>query len=121
MAGDSASGSIEGLLLEHLAETPKAMGALAVSFVSGHLWYFIVTTFIRSKTKGNPVLKEIVGKTGLGLLWFSLILILCYWWKHGKFDFAYQGMLEITIPVLVFGLAGQLVIFCLFVIFGDRR
>ena len=122
MAGEAlVTKTVQEQLVAYLKQTPKAVAVLVVSYFSGHLWVFIVTAFLRSKRGGNKLLQSITGKTAVGLLWFTAVLALVYWWKFGEFNFAYPRMLDIAIPTLVAGLVVQLIAFALFVTFGDRK
>ena len=85
-------------------ETPKAVALLVMSYFSGHLWVFIVTAFLRSKTRGNKLLQSMTGKTAVGLLWFTAVMAPVYLLKHGEYHFAYSRILDVTIPTLVVGL-----------------
>lgn len=117
----SASEAIGLLLLDYLKKTPKAVVVFVVSYFSGHLWVFVLTTFLRSKTRGNKLLQSKTGKTAVGLLWFAPVLALVYWMKFGEFNFYYAHILSVVIPSIMVGLIVQLFVFTLFVTFGDRK
>lgn len=106
--------------IEYLKATPKAAGFLFMSFMSGHLWAFMVIAH-RSKTKGNDLLKTIHGRTAIGLLWFSFILVPTYFLKFRGYDFKYDQVLDSLIPVVILGLFLQLIVFLVFVFFGERK
>ena len=120
-AQEAVKKTVEQQLLDYLKETPKAVAVLVMSYFSGHLWVFIITAFLRSKTRGNKQLQSVTGKTTVGLLWFTAVMLLVYLLKHGEYNFGYSRILDVTIPTLVTGLLLQLIAFALFVIFGDRR
>ncbi|MCI0560052.1 MAG: hypothetical protein MN733_16305 [Nitrososphaera sp.] len=108
-------------LLEYLRDTPKALVVVVASFISGHLWVFMITAFIRSKTKGNNLLQSTVGRTTVGLIWLTGVLVPFYCLKFREFSFDYERILQIAIPTVVTGLFIQLILFAIFVSFGDRK
>lgn len=113
--------TIEQELLEYLKQTPTAIAVLVMSYFSGHLWVFVVTAFLRSKTRGDNLLRSITGKTALGLLWFAAILVPIYLYKFREYNFEYSRILEVALPTLVTGLLVQLFAFVAFITFGDRE
>lgn len=98
-------------VLDYIKQTPAASAVLVASFLSGHLWVFVITAFFRSKTKGDQHLKTITGRTALGVLWFAAMMTPIYFVKFRTLDFAYTNMLEVTVPTLVVGLLVQLAVF----------
>jgi hypothetical protein len=106
---------------EYLKQTPIAVGVIVMSFFSGHLWVFIITGFLRSKTRGNKLLESRSGRTAIGVLWFTGVSAPLYVYRYHNYNFEYRNILEIAIPTLVTGLLVQLIIFALFASFGDRK
>ena len=121
LGGGALRKTVEQQVAEYLKETPKAVAALVMSYFSGHLWVFIVTAFLRSKTRGNKLLQSVTGKTGVGLLWFAAVMFLLYLIKFRELNFEYTRLLELAVPTLMMGLVCQLVVFVLFAVFGDRK
>ena len=113
--------SIEKNVIDYLRETPKAMAVIVASFLSGHLWVFVITAFVRSKTKGNGMMQSVTGRTAIGLFWLTGILVPVYRMKFGDFAFEYDRILQAAIPTTVTGLFVQLILFGFFVIYGDRK
>ncbi len=107
-------------VLDYLRQTPKAVAVLVVSYLSGHLWVFIITAFFRSRTRGDQLLKSVTGRTAVGLLWFASLLVPIYLLRFGGLHFEYANILELTVPTLVAGLFFQLLVFIICVRFGDR-
>ncbi len=112
---------IQAKLLEYLIATPKAMAVLVASFISGNLWAFIITAFIRSKRKGNSALLTVAGRTSLGFGWFMVVFVPFYIIKYHEIAFEYSKILQISIPTVIIGIFIQLVLFVLFLRFGDRK
>jgi len=60
-------------VISWLIATPKALGLLVCSFLSGQLWFFIITTYLKENKKGNKYLKKFWAKLVLGVIWFAII------------------------------------------------
>ena len=112
---------IQQQILDYLRQTPLALGILVMSFFSGQLWAFILTAFIRSKTRGNKFIESILGRLAMGIIWFTAVSVPIYLIKFGNMDFQYERILQIAIPTLVTGMLAQLMLFALFAYYGDRR
>lgn len=108
-------------LMEFFSDTPKAMAVAVVAFLIGHLWVFVITTFVRSKTKGNRMLSSPASRVTIGLAWLTAIFIPLYRFSFGDYAFEYDKILQIVIPTIVFGLFAQLILFIIFLVFGDRK
>ncbi|NTW70419.1 MAG: hypothetical protein HGB23_11365 [Chlorobiaceae bacterium] len=113
--------SIEKEVVDYLRETPKAMAVVVVAFLSGHLWVFVITAFIRSRTKGNKMVQSVIGRTAIGIVWLTGILVPLYCMKYGDFGFEYDRILQVAIPTTVTGLFIQLFLFIIFITVGDRK
>jgi hypothetical protein len=108
-------------ILEYLRQTPIAVGVLVMSFFSGQLWAFIITAFIRTKTRGNRLIESFWGRMAMGILWFTAISVPMYLWRFGNYEFEYGNLVRIAIPTMVTGMLAQIIIFALFGYFGGRR
>lgn len=113
--------SLEKDVVQFLHETPKALAVVVAAFFSGHLWVFVITAFVRSKTKGNGMVQSLTGRTAIGLIWLTGTLVPIYRIKFGDFAFDYDKILQVTIPTIVTGLFVQLLLFAMFVCLGDRK
>ena len=113
--------TVQAQVIEYLKQTPKAVGVLVCSFFSGQLWVFIIFAYLKKGSKGNKIIKSITGKTGIGLCWFSLVLIPVYYINNGDFFFMYEKIIELVIPTIIFGFFAQILIFGLFVTFGNSE
>lgn len=116
----NATEAVGEIVLDYLRQTPKAVGVLLASFFSGHLWVFMVLA-IRTKTRGNTFLQPPIGRTALGLCWFTMIHLPLYFAKFRELDFKYNKMMQLAIPTVLFGLAIQVVLFAVFVRYGDKK
>jgi flagellar biosynthesis protein FliQ len=112
--------SVGEQFFDYLAQTPKALAVLVVSYFSGHLWVFMITAFFRSRTRGDNLLRSVTGRTAVGLVWFTSILGPFYFLKFGALTFEYANVLDLAVPTLVIGLFVQLLVFVACVRFGDR-
>jgi hypothetical protein len=91
--------------LEYLWKVPQLFGLLIASFLSGHLWLWIIFAFYKSTTKGDKYLANNYAKTALGVAWFALILFPLYLYKHG---------FNSTVDTEIFDLIGFTIILGLF-------
>jgi hypothetical protein len=108
-------------VLGYLKATPQAIAVLFVAFLQGHLWIFTISAYLRKGTKGDPLLKTIVGRTILGLLWMTLSLVLVYAFQFHSWPTENEKIVSLAIPTIVLSLVLQLVAFVLFVVFGEKR
>ncbi|KTC22065.1 hypothetical protein AO390_04005 [Pseudomonas marginalis ICMP 11289] len=110
---------IEEKILEYLLATPKALAILAASFVSGHLWIFVIKAY-RKRTKASHFVESKTGRTAVGLLWMAAVLFVIYVSRFRDLSFDYEKILIICIPTIIVSLFVQLVIFVLFLVVGDK-
>jgi len=103
---------VEDQIVEFLRRTPQAAAVLAISFLSGQLWAYLVLVR-RTSQKGTSLLKTIPAKTALGLLWFSFVLVPLYGVSCRSLVFHYEKILGLIVPTLVTGLFLQALIFAL--------
>ena len=99
------------VLIKFLLKTPKILALSIFSYLSGHLWMFIILTYFKKGTKGNKILNNMVGRLSLGFCWYALVLIPVYWLFVGDCFLEYENILRVITPTIVFGLAFQLVSF----------
>lgn len=104
-------------IFEYVLNTPKALVTLVFSWLSGHLWVYIVLTYFKDGTKGKKFLDGHIGKTAIGLLWFSLIMIPTYYFSHSSLNIEYEKLLSSVFSTLLYGLALQAIIFILLTLF----
>lgn len=64
-----------GIYLDELTKiivnTPGAVLTIALAYVSGHVWTYIVFAFITKRER--RILSSKLGKMGLGILWFAVV------------------------------------------------
>lgn len=108
-------------VLDFLRSTPKAVGVLAASFISGHLWVFVLTAYFRNGTKGDTLIKSPTGRAGLGILWLTVVLIPYYALKYRDLPVDLDKILDIAIPTIVLGFFLQLVIFIVVINLKDKK
>lgn len=65
--------AIQEKIISWLLITPKALAILVCSLFSGQLWFFVIVTYFKARNKGNTYINNILAKTVIGVLWFSLI------------------------------------------------
>ena len=80
---------------------------VALAYLSGNIWLYIILSYF-SKRERN-FLNNTVGKVGLGILWFSLILLGIYIFVYRSI-ITIENMNEILITNLVISLALQAIV-----------
>ncbi|MES2508359.1 MAG: hypothetical protein V4625_00450 [Pseudomonadota bacterium] len=107
-------------IIEYLRSTPTALGLLCFAFIEGHLWAFMLTAFVRKKTKGDKLLHGIVGRTCIGILLMTPSFLVIHALKFQTWTFDYSNIIACVIPTIVLSLFLQLVVFVAFMKFGDK-
>lgn len=104
-------------LLQLLTSSPYIICTVALSYFSGHLWAYIILSYLSKKER--KILYSLFGKLSLGLMWFALVLIPIYLVRFKSVNIIGEQLLEILITVLAIAFALQLII--LFVVFFLHR
>lgn len=76
--------------LELVISIPQLLFACGISFLSGHVWLWLIYTYYRDNARGVTYLKNVWAKTGLGMLWNAIFLVPAYFIKFG-FDTNVDG------------------------------
>lgn len=113
-AANNIESTIGQKVIEFLEKTPIAVAVPFFAFLSGQLWVFIIIAYVKSSQKGNKALQTIASKTGLGVCWFTFIMVPIYVLKHGGVNFEYPMIIDLTIPTIVGALFFQVIVFALF-------
>ncbi|MCA7927871.1 hypothetical protein LGM45_02405 [Burkholderia cepacia] len=116
----SAEGQIEQKVLNYVLATPAALAVLVASFLSGHLWLFIIKNVRKPKTAGNQIFESKTGRVAIGLLWLTGVLLFVYIIRFKELMFDYQRILDVCIPTIIFGVFFQLLILVAYLKFGDK-
>ncbi len=66
---------IEKKAIDYIVEIPQLLGLAVVSLLNGHLWNFIIITYVKKGRKGNSWLNTKLGKTAIGVSWNALVFI----------------------------------------------
>ena len=104
-------------LLQFLTSSPYIICTVALSYISGHLWVYIILSYFSKKER--KILYSLFGRLSLGLMWFAAVLIPAYIIRFKSVNIIGEQLFEILITVLVIALALQLII--LFVVFFLHR
>lgn len=112
--GGTAQEAVEDLAVDFFRSTPIALAALAISFLSGQLWVFVIFEYMHPSKKANKALDNAAAKAALGLLWFALVLVPFYYIQFDDLSLEYQNILQLTVPTLVLGLFAQAIAFAFF-------
>lgn len=95
-------------LVKLLISSPYAIITVAVAYISGHLWTYIIFAYFSKREK--TILNENVGKIGLGLAWFALVLLPIYTMLYKSITITNIHLSEIVFTDLIISLALQAVI-----------
>ncbi|MBE0395183.1 hypothetical protein ILP74_06800 [Citrobacter amalonaticus] len=108
---DSGTIEIEKTILRYILATPQAIGFLFFSWLSGHLWAYVVFTYFQNKKHAKGFFDSKLGKTALGILWFTLIGAPFYCLKNKRLTVDYNLLLDLTYSIVMVSLFIQAVIF----------
>ena len=95
--------------VEWITSSPYLMILIAIMYLSGHIWVYIVFTYCSKKER--KLLNSIVGRLVLGLLWIALILIPTYIITYKSTTIEWEYFTDILSTAVVLALAIQAVIF----------
>lgn len=104
-------------LTDFFVGSPKVLATLILSWVSGHTWSYIVFTYFRDKKISEGFFDTWLGKSSLGLLWFSIVLVPIYIISHGTLKIEYEKILEVIFSTLLYSYFLQAFIFIIITIF----
>lgn len=111
----SVETEIKTKVLEYVLRTPLAMAVVIASFLSGHLWLFIIKA-VRKRTAGNKILESKTGRTAFGMLWLALIMCPIYMIKYGDVSFELEKIMALVLPSIVFAAILQLIILVVYLV-----
>jgi hypothetical protein len=120
LASNKVESTVTSQLVEYLKATPQAIAVVFFAFLEGHLWVFMITAYVRDKTKGNKLIMSVAGKVTIGLLWITLNMVIIYAIQYQSWPMKYENILEIVVPTIVLSLLLQLLIFLGCLKYGDR-
>ncbi|OEE34435.1 hypothetical protein A1QO_07915 [Vibrio genomosp. F10 str. ZF-129] len=104
-------------VITFLVGSPKVLATLVLSWISGHMWSYIVFTYFREKNKSEGFFDGWLGKTALGLFWFSLIMLPIYYLVHASFTIEYENILSVLITTILYSYVVQAIIFIAITLF----
>ena len=110
---------IEKKVLDYLLVTPKALAIFVASFLSGHLWIFVIKAF-RKRTKASNLMESKTGRVAIGLIWMASVSAVIYMVRFRDMSFEYDKIMIIAIPTIVTALFLQLIVFVTFLLIGDK-
>jgi hypothetical protein len=74
---------IQAKLLEYILTIPQLPFATALSFLSGHLWIWVIYAYYFNGTRASKYLDNWAAKTALGAFWYAIALLPIYFCKYG--------------------------------------
>lgn len=121
MSGDSED-QVAAAIIGWVVKTPAALSTLFFSYISGHMWSYIIFTYIRKRKHEKGFFDNTKGRVSLGLAWHALIAVPLYLIYFGNFKISYENYIEIAYDVIIIALAIQALIFATVTIFkkGER-
>ncbi len=94
---------IQAKLLEYIVTIPQLLTATVLSFLSGHLWIWVIYAYYFNSTKASKYLNNWVAKIALGVFWYSISLVPYYFYKFGFKQEVGKNVLEVIIFSLLIG------------------
>ena len=79
-------------LLRFLTSSPYILCTVALSYISGHLWAYIILSYFSKQER--KILYSLFGKLALGLMWFAIILMPTYVFVFRSFNIISAQLLE---------------------------
>lgn len=96
-------------IVKFLISSPSILILTICMYFSGHLWVYIILSYISKKER--KFLNNWISKTALGLMWFSLVFVLINLITYRNFNFNVILLLRSLITVTIIALAVQAIIF----------
>lgn len=94
---------IQAKLLEYIVTIPQLLFATVLSFLSGHLWIWVIYAYYFNSTKASKYLNHWAAKTALGVFWYSITLVPYYFYKFGMKQEIGKNVLEVVGFTLLVG------------------
>lgn len=105
---------------DKISATPQSAFFLILSYLSGHLWVFMVDTY-RPKLNGFDFLKEKLGKISLGIMWNLSVVSLVYTSRFHVYFFEYEKVSDCLVSTIIFGFTLQFIILVICITYGERK
>lgn len=96
---------------EYILATPQAIAFFFFSWVSGHLWAYVVFTYCQKKENSKGFFDGHTGKVTLGVLWFTIVGAPFYCLKNDRITVDYALLLDLSYSIVMVSLFIQGVIF----------
>src|SRR5512139_2291889 len=114
--------AVEKKAIEYIVKCPKLLGFIIVSFFSGHLWYFMISTYFKKGKKGNPLLNSKIGKTAIGAFYNALIFFPLQLAINKTVSIQWQQIMDLILTTMLLGMVFQISIFGLCIKFlGETK
>lgn len=107
--------------VEYIVECPKLLGFVIISFISGHLWYFLISTYFKKGKKGNHLLNSKIGKTTVGAFYNALVFVPFQLIINKTILLHWQQIMDLILVSLLTGMVLQFLIFCLCIKFAKEK
>lgn len=111
---------IEKKAIEYVVESPKLLGFAVISYLSGHLWYFIISTYYKKTKKGNTLINNKYGKIAVGGFYNALIFYPFHLFINKSLMVNWEQMLDLILTTMLFSMTLQIIIFGLYIKFSKE-
>jgi hypothetical protein len=112
--------AVEKKAIEYVVECPKLLGFAVISFLSGHLWYFIISTYYKRSKKGNTLLNNKIGKLAVGGFYNVLVFYPFHLCINKSIKIEWEQMLDLVLTTMLFSMILQIIIFGLCIKFAKE-
>lgn len=97
-----------------LTSSPYLLVPFILSFISGHMWSYIILSHFTKKER--KILCSKVSRISLGLLWLALVLIFTYAITYRTFEVNIDNLKNIIFTALIISFALQAIILAIITI-----
>ncbi|RFS78124.1 hypothetical protein D0U00_15215 [Leclercia adecarboxylata] len=97
--------------VEYILVTPQAIVFFFFSWISGHLWAYVVFTYCQKKENAKGFFDGNIGKMTLGVIWFTIIGLPFYYFVNKKFTIDHLALLDLSYSIVMTSLFIQGLIF----------
>ncbi len=112
--------AIQKKAIEYIVECPKLLGFVIISFLSGHLWYFLISTYFKKGRKGNALLNSKIGKATVGAFYNALVFVPFQLIINKTISLRWQQIMDLILTSMLAGMVLQILIFGLCIKFAKE-
>ena len=110
---------VAAALIGLLVTSPPLLIAVTLAYFSGHLWTYIILSYVSKKER--KILCSRLGRIGVGLIWFALLSIPVSAILYSNLLFSTERLASISITTAISSLALQAIILIAINFFARER